>query len=193
MAGFSIPVSPRIETIHCCSPAAAPRSHPSVPGAPTCCTNHCWRSKQFSCLCVYGKEKNMHEFHPLCQSLAHVTTCKVIPLQPWRSLLAELKVEDGQEWIATKFPGSSDGCSSFQARAAWFISPLLLHVVFLVKYMAISRGFKQTADRVGWERYFLHLEQGKEVFVFSRSLFRERSGEEREENRSTSSLGRKRL
>jgi len=63
-----------------------------------------------------------------------------------------------------------------------------------VKYMTISGDFKQTAgiqSRLGKVLSSLGVE--KELFVFSRSLFMERSGEEREENRSTSSLGRKLL
>lgn len=144
-------------------------------------------------LFLYLKDKTYMN-NPLCQSLTPVTTFKGIPLQPWRSLLAELKVrmdKSGLPW------------NSLAAVMGVVLSRLMqydLYHLCCCTLSFLSNTWQSVEDlnklqryRVGWEKYFSHLEQEKEVFVFSRSLFRERSGEEREENRSTSSLGRKRL
>lgn len=144
-------------------------------------------------LFLYLKDKTYMN-NPLCQSLTPVTTFKGIPLQPWRSLLAELKVrmdKSGLPW------------NSLAAVMGVVLSRLMqydLYHLCCCMLSFLSNTWQSVEDlnkpqryRVGWEKYFPCLEQEKEVFVFSRSLFRERSGEEREENRSTSSLGRKRL
>lgn len=156
----------------------------------------CSKSKPFPYLCVYRKDQTGMNITLSARVLLMSPPSRAIPLQPWRSLLAELEVrmdKSGLSWNSLAAWNSL--CAGLPRLMQYDLyHPCCCLVVFLVKYMAISRGFKQTAE-MEWagEKYFPHLEQEKEVFVFSGSLFRERSGEEREENRSTSSLGRKRL